>query len=1121
MKKNKSHSYTGFEIAVIGVSGKFPEANNVKEFWNNIVEGKNSVLEFSNEELIEGGENKNNIENESYVRFGSFLEDKKYFDSTFFDYSPSEAELMNPQIRIFHECCWHALEDSGYANSQLSNQKVGLFAGCSSGVNWAVHAFIKNGQKQLMDEFNVQLLSSVSHLSTMIAYKLNLKGPVMFMQTACSSSLSAIHQASNSLLLGECKMALAGGATINNFSKRGYLYQEGMIQSKDGYCRPFDHRASGTVFGEGAGVVVLKRLQDALDDNDHIYAVIKGSGLNNDGNNKIGYTAPSISGQVEVITKAIRNSKISPSSVSYIEAHGTGTVLGDPIEVSALKSAYSSSDFVAGSCALGSVKGNIGHADTASGIAGFLKVVMALKHRQIPPSINFEGLNPKIDLSASPFYVNTVLKDWDMGSVPLRAGISSLGIGGTNVHMILEQAPVRVGSSDSRKYDLLTVSGKTLSALKGNLDNLRSHLVSDQGDSLSDIGYTLNSCRDSFGYRYSLVGRDKASVISELSSLSSSDLNRDKLGKSVPNLVFMFPGQGSQYASMCLELYKHERLFRSELDRCFSYVASEFGKDLYAVIYGLESDKLVMTAYTQVCLFSIEYSLAQLLMSWGLVPDAMIGHSLGEYVAACLSGVFSLEDALRLVVKRGELMGSMSSGSMLSVLLSPEELSSYLTSYPSLSLATINSASSCVVSGDTSSIVSLEGDLSSSGIKSKLLSTSHAFHSSMMDGVLESYSSLFSEIELGSVGIPFVSNLTGDYVGDEVLDASYWVRHLRESVLFSSGLSRLMVDDSVCFVEVGPGRSLGSFVGSNSSKGSGHKIVSLLKSKGDSQYSVLEGLGKLWSYGLAVDWSSYYGEELRHKVSLPGYSFDKLSYPVDVNAYDLISSMISDPGLEREDEVEHWLYRPTWRLSNIVSRGDTDRISSVSTLLFMDEAGIGSDLSSFFRSSGISVIEVFAGSGFSIEGEGRYRIDPFSKRDYKLLYDSLSDLGIRPGRLIHCWSIGSWDSLLVGVEDLKQLYFYSLLEVLRLSEAQGLELQQVCVLSSDLHGVLSSRSDVGGVYKSLLLGFLKVLGQEYPSISTGHINIELSDFSNSDFTGVLYRDIVSLSTGSVVTYEQG
>jgi acyl transferase domain-containing protein len=576
-------------------------------------------------------------------------------------------------------------------------------------------------------------------MATRIAYLLNLRGPAIFLDTACSTSLTAVHQACKSLLMSECNIALAGGITVNNYSKRGYLYEEGMIGSKDGHCRPFDAEASGTVGGEGVGIVVLKTLKNAIRDGDPIRAVIKGSGINNDGNNKVGYSAPSVEGQMEAIMMALKWAGVDAGSIGYVEAHGTATRLGDPVEVEALRRAFATDG--RNYCALGSVKSNVGHLDAAAGVAGLIKTVMSLYHRQLPPSLHYKTANPAINFDDSPFYVNTTLKEWNGNGGPLRAGVSSFGIGGANVHMVLEEAPAGTEGSPGRKYQLLLLSGKTSTALSGNTARLRAYLSGTDRISLPDIAYTLQKFRKPFGYRRVLVCSNREEAVKLLSQEAGIKAWPELKDRHPPKIVFMFPGQGAQYKGMCKDLYEEEKVFRDEADRCFGLINSISGKDIRSVIYGEGGNEALLqeTAYTQPALFVMEYALAALLMSWGISPDLMIGHSIGEYAAACISGIFSLEDAVRLVLKRGELMQEAERGAMLSLSIGEEELKGWLKGNMEISIAAVNSPSQCVVSGRAEALETLRLAMEKEGIASRSIRTSHAFHSHMMDPVLAAF----------------------------------------------------------------------------------------------------------------------------------------------------------------------------------------------------------------------------------------------------------------------------------------------------------------------------------------------------------------------------------------------
>lgn len=902
-------NYTGLEIAVIGLSGRFPQADNVTDFWKNLKEGIESVSFFKEDELIAEGEDKNVLKDPLYVKANSYLSGKEYFDSAFFNYLPDEARLMDPQMRLFHEVIWEAIEDAGIKLDSGDTNNVGLYLGASSNLTWQVYATLLNNSG-LVDGFSATQLANVNFLSSKLSYFLNLKGPAFFSDTACSTSLVNIHHACRSLLLADCEIAIAGGVTVSNHSKKGYLYREGMIQSKDGHCCPFDESASGTISGEGAGVVVLKKLTDAIKDGDNIHAIIKGTAINNDGNDKVGYTAPSVNGQAEVILAAQNWSKVEPESIGYVEAHGTGTVLGDPIEVEALNLVFGKNHDKY--CALGSVKSNIGHLDAAAGVAGFIKTVLALKHKQIPPSINFKQPNPKINFTESPFYVNSDLKEWKNHQYPLRAGVSSFGVGGTNAHAILEEAPSSTSTTPNRPYQILNISAKTPGSLNRNIENLKNYLYQNPEANLSDVAYTLKIGRNSFSHRKMLVCKDHGDAIEQLSALQEHQKPSSAAAASKNTIAFMFPGQGTQYQNMFADLFQHEEVFRLEVQKCLETLKRKSNKDLTTVLSSDQAQTINETEYAQPALFIIEYALSRLIMSWGIQPDVMIGHSIGEYVAACLSGVFTLEDALHLVVKRGELMQQMPKGTMLSVSMTEKEILPHLQKHQDISLATVNSSSSCVVSGPDESILGFKRKMDKEGFLNKELRTSHAFHSHMMDGMLADFEKVLMEVKMSEAKIPFISNLTGQRVSGRLAsDPQYWIDHLRSTVKFSQGLESIMTSKNVLFIEVGPGRSLSTFVGSNESKQAGHQVINLLghvKEPNQEVYNVMLGLGKLWLHGIEPDWKAFYANEKRLKVSLPTYSFDKFKYTVNVDLSKLIAkgsfqpiSELNTHAYEKED----------------------------------------------------------------------------------------------------------------------------------------------------------------------------------------------------------------------------
>jgi phthiocerol/phenolphthiocerol synthesis type-I polyketide synthase E len=794
---------------------------------------------------------------------------------------------MNPQHRVLHECIWEALEDAG-CNPDTAKGLIGLYFGGGEDLSWRVHSMLENRNCSI-DEFTLNQLNNKDYLASLISYKLNLKGPAIAVNTACSTSLVALHLAYKSLLLGESYISLAGGVSIITQEQKGYNYKEGLVNSKDGRCRAFDKDASGTIPGEGVGIIVLKRLKNAIEDGDQIYAIIKGSAINNDGNRKVGYTAPSIEGQAQCIKMAQSFAKINANSISYIETHGTGTRLGDLIEIEALNKVFGK--IVNHKCAIGSVKTNIGHLDTAAGIAGVIKVALSLKYKALIASLNFKEPSPEIDFNGGPFYVNTKLQDWEnLKDTPLRAGVSSFGIGGTNAHVILEEAPEILDSSEIREYRTLNISAKSAESLLRYTVKLKNYLVNDSKINLADMSFTLQVGRRHFNYRKAIVYKSKQELINKLTDIKSEDqITRSKEKDNL--IVFMFSGQGSQYLNMGKDLYYKEPVFHNSMERGFNQLLEMTGIDFRSILYSEDSslNKINQTRYTQPIIFLFEYSLSELLISFGIKPTFMIGHSIGEYVSACISGVFSFEDALRIVVKRGELMNKVAYGTMLSVLISEGRVAEYLLN--GISLAAVNGPEQVVLSGDLSSIELLIKKLEQSGIIYIKLNNSHAFHSQMQDSILEEFGNELKKIKFRKPNKQFISNVSGDFISETTaVTVEYWIRQMRETVRFSDGIKNILSQNKeLIFIEVGAGHSLTSIVKQHS-LASSHRLTSVslirsIKEEASDLAYFYDKLGQLWMYGVEIDWAEYYKNESRRKISLPTYSFEPIKYPTEINLF--------------------------------------------------------------------------------------------------------------------------------------------------------------------------------------------------------------------------------------------
>jgi acyl transferase domain-containing protein/acyl carrier protein len=876
------------KIAVIGMAGRFPNASSIEQFGKNLCAGIESVTTFTDEQLLAAGVQPNLIQAPNYVKAGVLLDGVELFDAELFGYTPRDAELTDPQHRVFLECAWEALDDAGY-DPDRTQLRIGVFAG--TGRN---SYFLNNllSDPHLLASWHLlqrSIATENDYLSTRVSYKLNLKGPGLTIQTACSSSLVATHIACQSLLNGECDMALAGGVSISVPQIAGYLYDQGSTFSSDGRCRAFDASAQGMMPGSGAGIIVLKRLTDALKDGDFIRAVICGSAINNDGASKVGYTAPSVEGQANVIADALAFAGVNADDISYVEAHGTGTALGDPIEIAGLTKAFRGTSQRQGFCAIGSVKTNIGHLGPASGIAGLVKVVLALQNRVLLPSLNFERPNPAIDFANSPFYVQQKLQPWQPENGRRVAGVSSFGIGGTNAHAVVEEAPAIEVSGPSRPWQLLPLSAHTTAALDRTTKNLGEHLRNNPSLKLADVAYTLQRGRKLLCHRRILVCKNTEEAVALLESPDGRRLATHHQQSAHRDVVFMFPGQGAQYVNMGLELYRTEAEFQEQIDRCCELLKPHLPVNLRDVLYPGEDDvesasqTLKQTLVAQPALFAVEYAVAKLLLSWGVTPAALVGHSIGEYVAACLAGVLSLEDALALVASRGRLMQALPGGSMLSVSIPEQEIAPFLNE--GLSLAAVNSPSMCVVSGETEAVKDLQEKLSNKGVACRLLHTSHAFHSKLMDPVLAQFTRQLEQTNLHPPTIPILSSVTGTWIDSAAITTPrYWARNLRETVRFSDCIQELMKEPDRILLEIGPGNTLGTSARQHPGGSDRCTVLSTIRHPLESNSDVafmLNTLGRLWLAQVEIDWAGFYKNECRHRIPLPTYPFQRKRYWID------------------------------------------------------------------------------------------------------------------------------------------------------------------------------------------------------------------------------------------------
>lgn len=1078
------------QIAIVGMAGRFPGANNVDEFWNNLRDGVESISFFSDEELRESGVDGSLISRPDYVKAYGLLRDVDLFAAGFFSLRGQEAEIMDPQHRLFLEEAWKALEHAGYDAEQYEGA-IGVFAGTGVDSYMLFNLLSNRDVLQSVGILQTSIRNRADHLSTQLAYHMNLKGPALTIQTACSTSLVAVHVACQNIINGECDMALAGGVSIGVPQKSGYIAQEGGILSADGHCRAFDAQATGTVGGSGVGIVVLKRLTDAITDRDTIHGVILGSAINNDGTEKVGYTAPGVDGQTEVIAQAQAIADVRPETISYVEAHGTGTKLGDPIEVEALTRAFRSSTNQ--HCALGAVKTNVGHLDTAAGVTGLIKTTLALGHQQIPPSLHFTEPNPAIDFENSPFYVNSELADWTPPSgAPRRAGVSSFGLGGTNAHVVIEEAPAVPPAAPARPFHLLMLSAKSTAALEDNTANLSQHLLEHPDECLADVAYTLQVGRRRFGHRRAIVCQDgrAADALTELDPRNVQTGVKDPKSRSV---VFMFTGQGAQYARMGLDVYRAEPTFRKVVDDCCKRLVCHLGFDLRDALYPDDADleqanrKLRQTSLTQPALFVLEYGLAQLWMSWGVRPAAMIGHSVGELVAACLSGVFSLDDALHIVALRGRLMQSCPSGSMLAVTLSPDELQTRLSDSGAC-IAAINGSQQCVAAGPHEVIDRLEQELVAENIGCRRLETSHAFHSPMMESVLTEFTAEVEKVPRRAPTIPFISNVTGTWITDEAAtDSGYWARHIRQTVRFHDGLTELTSDPDSILLEVGPGWTLMSMARWHPKRAPGQLALTTLRNKPDNPESdyfrILSTLGSLWLSGVEVDSKAFYQHENRRRVPLPTYSFQRQKYWVEPQ----LDTVGAEASLTRKPGVEDWFYVPSWKRSASVATSSLD-FAAHRWMVLVDETGFGQSVVETLSESGADVVAVSAGRGFEAITERSYRVDPDVATDYTELAAALRARTLMPTHIVHAWELTSTDGGRIA-RDIP----LGLASLLNLAKSFGTsddsDKIHIGVLSNGMQEVIGG--DALFPEKATLLGACRAIPAEFGNLNCQAIDLEI------------------------------
>lgn len=1114
-------------IAVVGMAGRFPGAPDIEAFWQNLLAGESSISSFDDAELLAAGVAENDIRNANYVKASPVIDGIELLDAAFFGISPREAEILDPQHRVFLETCHVALQRAGY-DGCADRQRIGVFAGSRNNEYLTNNLATNPGLKRTVGELALIISNDTDYLATGAAYRLNLRGPAVTSVTACSTSLVSVHLACRSLRSGECEIALAGGVEIPVPMVRGYYYQEGGINSPDAQVRPFDANARGTVFGSGCGVVALKLLDDAIADGDTIQAVILGTAINNDGSGKSVFSAPSKGGQVAVIEAALRDSGVNPATIGFVEAHGTGTIVGDPIEVAALAEAYRRYTDRSGYCAIASVKGNVGHLGAAAGICGLIKATLCVSEGILPASLNFDEPNPAIDFADSPFYVNTTLSKWPDLDGPRRASVSAFGVGGTNAHVIVEAPPPASPSLPARRpYQLLTVSARTGDALDVATVELARHLTAMTGE-LADAAYTLNQGRADLQVRRFVVARDRAEAAARLSDPATLSPARTLPAGAERAAAFLFPGQGAQYAGMARGLYDTEATFAAEIDRCAAVLAASHGLDLRGALFGghagTDADRLGQTEVTQPALFAVEYALATLLREWGVEPTALAGHSVGEYVAASLAGVIERDDALRLVADRGAMMQALPKGSMLAVLL-PEELLLPMLP-PGVDLAAVNGPGVCVVSGSDEDITELHALFTRQGITARPVRTSHAFHSRMMDPILEAFGERVGRVALRPPRIPYLSNLTGTWIrAEEATDPDYWVRHVRCSVRFSDDLRTLIDAGGYVFAEVGPGHVLTGLVGAHAQPGDSARPAPVAvptmrgadESRDDAEVLV-ESLGRMWAAGAPVDWERFWSGEQRRRVPLPTYPYERRRFWVERTVAD--ASGMSGP----EGDVGPF-YLPTWRENPLAALGGAQDAADAARETLWVVFSLPGDqqtdgLIGLLREAGAEVIVAEPGGRYAPGTDGRYVIRVDEPADYGELFGAVAARSPEGVRLVHAWTAG--DAATGGAEadrageTLNHGFFSVLTAIQAAARLLGGIPVQVSIVTSRMQDVAGD----GGIEpaKAAVLGLVKVAGKEFDHLGCRSVDIDVTAAPAEVIAAQLLAEITSGSGADQVAY---
>lgn len=1117
-------------IAIVGMAGRFPAARTPAELWKLLAGGREATQWLTDEELRAAGVSDEELNDPNYVKASLVLPDMEMFDAEFFGFSKRDAAILDPQHRQLTECAWEALEDAGHPPEKFEGA-IGVFAGCGMQAYLPYNLLTNPELKKSVGLFLLRHTGNdKDFLSTRISYLLDLKGPSLGIQTACSTSLVAVHVAAQSLLAGECDMALAGASSIELPHRHGYRFAEGEILSPDGHCRAFDENAAGTLFGSGAAMVVLRRLEDALRDRDNIYAIIRGSAVNNDGSQKAGYLAPSVDGQARAAVEALAVANVEPGSVQYIEAHGTGTPVGDPIEIAALTQAYGEGG--RGFCGIGSVKTNIGHLDTAAGVASLMKVSLAMRNELLPPSLNFSRPNSRFEMDKTPFRVVDQPRPWARGQKPRRAAVNSLGVGGTNAHVIVEEAPRIVSQAPAQQpWQVLTLSARTPASLERLKAKWSDFLAQRPADfSLFDAAFTLQEGRRAFPHRCAVVAQDVDGLAAALDTRNHARVAAGKAGSNAPGVVMMFPGGGASYPGAGRELLT-QPAFRAAVEECFRRMPAGAPADLRALMLEREAGDpeagrlLEQPRYNIPALFVLEYAIAKLWESWGVKPAAVIGHSAGEYAAAVIAGVMSLPDALKVVVLRGRLFEQVPAGAMLSVDLSEAELRPLMQGLE-LDVGVINAPDLCIASGPAASIDELSRRLAAQGREGRRLHIKVAAHSRLLDGILDSFRQGVASIRLSPPTIPFISNLSGDWADAALLsDPEYWVRHLRQPVRYAAGLAKVLEMGDAVLLEVGPGQGMCALARQNLQGQQRTVLPSTCKAQEPNAdlSLMLTSAGALWTRGLSPDWATVRGGGSPRRISLPTYAFDHQRHWIEPGRITHEETPAQDAvpaqSVRRLPQMDDWFGVPQWSPAPL-PHVPAAQAGQQWLVLGGPDATTAGVLRRIAEEGGRATL-VRHGQAFASGSDG-YTVDAADEMQFEQLFSALEQAGRSPDHIVHLWSLETGaegqggDGLLLG----QALAFDSLVHVAKVLQALDMR-QPVRLTVVTAGGQAVNGSRVEHPVRSLALGPCRVIPREVPNVGTVLVDLEVGDTASAAICRAIVSESLAEHGADLVAWRGG